>query len=112
MAVSPQAGPPAAEDRDWTADITGRIESTVGLVRDKTTVPATLAARGIVFGLVVGVLAAALLLLLVLAVVRIADVYLPLHPVGRRVWVADAIAAAIFFLAGAFAWRKRRPKGA
>lgn len=112
MAVSSGAGGPAAEDQDWTADVAGRIESAVALVRDKTTVPATLVARGIVFGVVVGVLGAAMLLLLVMSVVRVADVYLPFHPHGRRVWVSYAVASAIFFGVGAFAWRKRRPKAA
>lgn len=106
---SPAAPGPPAEGRDWTADVTDRIESVVGMVRDKTTTPATLVARGVVFGVVVGVLAAALLFLLILVVVRICDVYLPFHPLGRRVWVTYAGASAIFLLAGAFLWRKRRP---
>ncbi|MBV9661795.1 MAG: hypothetical protein JO337_11615 [Acidimicrobiales bacterium] len=109
-ATGPASSP--GQEKDWTSEIAGRIESTVALVRDKTTVPATLVARGLVFGLVVGVLAAAMLFLLVVALVRIADVYLPFQPVGRRVWVADAIASAIFLLGGALVWRKRRPKDA
>lgn len=112
MATPPGPESPVSPDRDWTADVAGRIESTVSLVRDKTTVPATVAARGIVFGVVIGVLASALVLLLVIALVRILNVYLPFHPHGRRVWVTYAIAAAIFFVAGAFAWRKRRTRSA
>lgn len=92
--------------------MTARIESVVGSVRDKTTVPAATAARAVVYGLVLGVFAAALGLLLVIALVRLLDVYLPFHPVGRRVWVVDAAASAIFLAGGAFLWRRRRPKGA
>jgi len=92
--------------------VTARIESVVGSVRDKTTVPAATAARAVVYGLVLGVFAAALGLLLVIALVRLLDVYLPFHPVGRRVWVVDAAASAIFLAGGAFLWRRRRPKGA
>lgn len=74
--------------------------------------PATTAARGVVYGLVLGVLAAAIGILMVIAVVRLLDVYLPFHPVGRRVWVVDAAASAIFLALGAFLWRRRRPKRA
>jgi hypothetical protein len=75
-------------------------------------VPATFVARALVYGVVVGVLGTALLLLIVIAGVRVLDNYLPFHPVGRRVWVVDLAAAAIFLGSGTFLWRKRRPKGA
>jgi len=100
---------PAAE-RDWTSEVTDRIESVVGAVRSKTTVPITTAARATVFGLVAGVLGASAFFLLILAGVRVLDVYLPFHPLGRRVWVVDGAASAIFLASGAFLWRKRRPK--
>jgi len=102
-------GPPQTGDQDWTVQVADRIESLVGSVRDKTTKPATLVARGLVYGLVAGVLGAALVFLLVLGLTRVLDVYLPFHPIGRRVWVVDAGAAAIFLGSGAFLWRKRRP---
>lgn len=99
-------------DHDWTYDVAERIESVVGTIRDKTTVPATFVARGLVYGILVGTLGAVLLFLLVIGGIRLLDVYLPFHPVARRVWVVDAGAAAIFLGAGAFLWRKRRPKDA
>jgi hypothetical protein len=43
----------------------------------------------------------------VLLVQRVLIVYLPIHPLARRVWVADAIASAIFLGSGAFLWRLR-----
>lgn len=99
-----------AGDHDWTVDVTDRIESVVSTVRDRTTVPATKAARAIVFGLVAGVLGVAALFLIVIAAVRVLDVYLPFHPASRRVWVVDVGAAAIFIGGGALVWRKRRSK--
>ena len=51
---SPVQTPPTG---DWTVEVTDRIESVVGTVRDKTTVPATKAARLVVFGLVAAMLA-------------------------------------------------------
>jgi predicted lysophospholipase L1 biosynthesis ABC-type transport system permease subunit len=105
---SPTTGP----GQDWPSDIAGRIESVVGAVRDRTTVPATFVARVLVYGLVAGVLGAALGIFLVLGLVRLLDVYLPFHPIGRRVWVVDAAASAIFLGSGAFLWRRRRPRQA
>lgn len=100
----------APVSRDWTDEIAERIEATVGVVRDKTTVPVVKAARAVVFGLVAGVLGAGALVLMVVAVVRLLDVYLPYHPLARRVWTVDGGAGAIFLAAGALAWRWRRPR--
>ncbi len=101
---------PSPTKSDWPSDVAGRIESLVGKVRDKTTVPATTAARAVVFGLVAGVLAAAMLILTVIGLIRLLDVYLPFHPMGRRVWVVDGAASAIFLLSGMLLWRRRRPR--
>lgn len=100
----------SAAGRDWTDEVADRVESVVTSVRDKTTVPITKAARAVVFGLVAGILGAGAFLLVVIAVIRLLDVYLPYHPLARRVWTVDAGAAAIFLAAGAFAWRRRRPR--
>ncbi|MDE3206894.1 MAG: hypothetical protein KGQ66_22035 [Acidobacteriota bacterium] len=105
--TSPSPGPSGS---DWPAEVAARIDSLVGTVRDKTTVPATTAARGVVYGLIAGVLGAAIGILMVVAVVRLLDVYLPFQPRGRRVWVVDAGASAIFLGLGAFLWRRRRPR--
>ncbi len=101
---------PASPGNDWPADVAARIDSLVGAVRDRTTVPAATAATVVVYGLLLTVLASALGILLVIALIRLLDAYLPLHPVGRRVWVVDAAVSAIFLAGGAFMWRKRRPR--
>jgi hypothetical protein len=103
--------PAPVADRDWTVDVTGRIESVVETIRDKTTVPVTKGARAVVFGLVAGALGVVALFLMVLALIRVLDVYLPIHPLSRRVWIIDAGAAAIFLGSGAFLWRTRQPRG-
>ena len=109
--TSPSPAGPAASPNDWPEQVAGRIDSVVSALRDKTTRPVTLAARGIVYGIVVAALGAALFILLTISVIRLADVYLPIHPVGRRVWIVDGVAAAIFLLIGTFLWRKGRPRG-
>ena len=100
----------SAAGHDWTDEVADRIESVVTTVRDRTTVPVTKAARAVVFGLVAGVLGAGAFLLVVIGLIRLLDVYLPYHPLARRVWTVDAGSAAIFLAGGAFAWRRRRPR--
>jgi hypothetical protein len=103
-------GPPANVEGDLTDEVTDRIESVVGKVRDKTTIPVIIIARGIVFGFIIGTLGALVIVLFVVAGVRLLDDYLPIHPEGRRVWVGYAVVSAIFFAIGAFLWRKSYPK--
>lgn len=108
--TDPSSSPAGGLGGNWPVEVADRIESVVGTVRSKTTVPAFMAARAVVYGAVLGVLGAALAVLVTIAVVRVLDVYLPFHPIGRRVWVVDAGASAIFLAVGAFMWRRRRPR--
>lgn len=112
MSTTPSPSGPATPDQEWPAQVAARIETAVATVRDKTTVPAILAAEGIVYGAVLAVLGTALFILFMIALVRLVVVYLPVHPVGRRVWIVDAGASAILLALGTFLWRKRRPKSA
>lgn len=101
--------PPPSSGPDWTVTVSDRIETVVGTVRDKTTVPVTKAVRAMVFGLVAGVAGVIALVMSVIAIIRL-HVYLPFRPVGRQLWTSYAVLGAIFLLIGAFTWRKRRPK--
>ncbi|MDQ2727374.1 MAG: hypothetical protein M3Y91_05835 [Actinomycetota bacterium] len=94
---------------DWTVEVVHRIDTVVGTIRQKTTMPITKLARVLVFGLVAAVAGILALALVCITVVRICVAYLPFDPVSRRVWVTYAGLGAIFLAAGAFAWRKRRP---
>jgi hypothetical protein len=94
-----------SESGDWSAQAADTIESVVGTIRDKTTVPLTTVARGIVYGIVAGVMGGAALLLLAIAVIRILDVYIP-----GNVWTVYAVIGGLFTVGGLFLWRMRRPK--
>ena len=93
---------PAGVPQDWTVQVTDTIESVVGSIRDKTTVPAETVARGLVYGILIGVMGAAALVLLTVGVVRLLDNWL-------RIWAIYAILGGLFTLLGLFLWRKRRP---
>ena len=94
-----------SESGDWSAQAADTIESVVTSIRDKTTVPLTTVARGIVYGIVAGVMGGAALLLLVIALVRVLDVYIP-----GNVWTIYAVIGGLFTVGGLLLWRMRRPK--
>ena len=101
--------PVPVSDTDWTVDLTNRLEAVVGTVRDRTTVPVLKVVEVIVFGLVAAILGSIALFVLLLALIRLLDTYIPLHPESRRVWLVYGIVSAIFLVSGAFLWRKRLP---
>jgi hypothetical protein len=100
------AGPVDTSRNDWPAVAADRVESVVGSIRDKTVRPLTVAVRGVVYGLLAGVLGSAVVVLLAIAAVRFVDVYLP-----RGVWAADLVVGMFFTLIGLFLWTKRRKRG-
>ncbi len=101
-------------NRDWGDQAADTIESVVLTVKEKTTVPLRTAARAVVYGFVLAVLGTVLLLLTVVAVVRIADVWL-LGWAGRahghvRLWIAYTVVGMAFTFAGLWCWSKRTPR--
>src|ERR1700737_2807996 len=105
--MAPPGSPSSASD--WTVQTADRIESAIEVVRDKTTVPVTKAARSVVYGLVAGVVGSIAFVLLVIAVLRL-HVYLPFNPEGRKVYATYLALGAIFLLIGMFLWRRRVPR--
>ena len=98
--VAPSVAAPAT---DWTVQVTDTIESVVGSIRDKTTVPAETAARAVVYGILIAVMGTAAAVLLTIGLVRLLDNWL-------RIWAVYAILGGLFTVVGWFFWRKRRPK--
>lgn len=96
--------------QDWTAQTADTIERVVGGLRDKTTVPLTTVARGLVYGQIAAVMGAVALVLLAVGSVRVVDSYLPVQPHARAVWITEAIVGGIFFLPGLFLLRKASSK--
>lgn len=78
------------------------IERVVAGIRDKTAVPLTTVARALVFGLLATVMGAAALIFVVIALIRLVDVYV----VDGEVWAAYLGLGGIFTVAGAFLLRR------
>lgn len=105
--AAPTTGAPSADPLggDWPAQAADTIVRVVGQVRDRTTGPAITAARGVVYGLLAGILGLLCLVLLVISLVRVLDNYV----VGEdNTWLAHFIVGVLFTLVGAFMWTKRR----
>ncbi|MBX3314630.1 MAG: hypothetical protein KF906_09955 [Actinobacteria bacterium] len=80
---------------EWSAQAADKVIDTVALVRDKTTRPAQVAARGIVYGLVLAVLGVAVGVLFLVMVVRMWSNWVP-----GDVWILYALLFALFSGAG------------
>lgn len=86
---------------EWPAQAADTIVDTIAKVRDRTTKPAIVAARGLVYGLMAGVVGIIAFVLLLILIVRLWANYVPGH-----VWVIYAIFFAVF--SGLGLWMLRR----
>jgi hypothetical protein len=88
---------------DLPARATDRIDQLVELLRDKSVRPLTLAARAIMFGVIVFVASIVTVTLLTITLVRILTVY----AFDGRVWLADLVVGLFWVLAGLLLWWQR-----
>jgi hypothetical protein len=89
---------------DWTTDAVDALEQAVGLVRDKTVVPAQNASRAVVSGLLVAFFVLVAAVFVAIALFRVLVV------ITGEVWLSYLILGGIFVLAGAFCWTLRSPR--
>lgn len=87
---------------DWPQQATETIVGFVDNVKDKTTRPATMTARGVVYGIAILAVGIPAFIMLLIGLVHFLDFAIP-----EDVWVVYAGLGVIFTLAGLFAWRKR-----
>jgi hypothetical protein len=94
-------------DHNFTDELSTRaldtIDTVVATVNDKAIRPAIVAARAVVFGMIIGVVALAVLVLLSIGFIRLTTDYL-FH---YRVWVSYLALGGLFCLGGTFAYSKR-----
>ncbi len=89
---------------DWTTEATDLVERTVATARDRTVVPARIATRAVVYGLLATLIALPAILMLVISAFR----GLVLLYQGR-VWAAYVTLGGIFVIGGLFCWSRRNP---
>jgi uncharacterized integral membrane protein len=102
--------PPPPSTSDWPTQATDTIVNLIDQVRAKTTGPAVTVARGLVFGVIVGVLGLiATVLLLVFAVRLTTEVLVSIWD-GAGVWLTYLIYGTLFTVVGAVVFAKRRAR--
>jgi predicted membrane channel-forming protein YqfA (hemolysin III family) len=89
---------------DWSTDAVDALEQAVGLVRDKTVVPAQKASRAVVSGLLVAFFVLVAVIMVAIALFRVLVVLVD------DVWLAYLILGGIFVIAGVFLWALRSPR--
>jgi hypothetical protein len=86
---------------EWPAQAADTIVDAIGKVRDKTTKPAIVAARALVYGLIAGVVGLVAVIVALVGLVRVLDNYVP-----NEVWVIYAGFFVVFSVAGLVLLRK------
>jgi LPXTG-motif cell wall-anchored protein len=106
-----RAGPlpaPPPDDHDWPAQAADTIERVVATVRDKTTRPALMVARAVVYGTFAALVGTACLALVIIASIRLLDSYLPDAVFGEdHIWAAYLILGLLLVALGGLLWRRR-----
>jgi hypothetical protein len=85
----------------WADQLADYVVQGVGWLKARTTSRAQTVLRAVVYGVVVLVAVIAAFVLLIISLVRIWDVYVPIEPLGRRVWLGYVTFGGLFFIAGA-----------
>jgi vacuolar-type H+-ATPase subunit I/STV1 len=90
---------------EWPAKIADTAVRLVEQVRDKTTRPAIIAARALVFGLVALVIGTVAGFLFLIGTIRLVNGYLP-----GKVWTTYLLLGGIFTVGGALLFSLRKPR--
>jgi hypothetical protein len=77
------------------------IDTVVATVNDKAIRPAVVAARGVVFGVVIGVIGLAVLVLFCVLFIRVTTI------AGHKVWASYIVLGLIFSAVGAVLYARR-----
>jgi hypothetical protein len=94
------ATPQADAMAEWPAKAADMVELAVAAINDRAVRPVLIAARAVVFGVLIAVLGVALVVWGSIGLVRLLDVYL--WP--GKVWASYLLLGALFIIGGMVAW--------
>ncbi len=84
----------------WADQLSGYVIEGVAWLKARTTVRVLTVLRALVYGLIILVAVIAAMVFLVIALTRIWDAYVPIEPLGRRVWLGYVVVGGLFFIGG------------
>jgi len=84
----------------------GQLDHALDIVHDRVLRPIFIAGRAVAFGFIVALMAIVLVVALVIALVRLFDVYV----FASHQWLTYVCLGAVFVAAGLVIWRYRRPE--
>ena len=91
---------------DWPQQVTESIVNVVDKVKHQTTDRATMAVRGIVYGIAILLLGIPTLVMTLVALVHLGN-FVATDLLGQGVWLVYLVLGVIFTIAGSVLWRKR-----
>lgn len=97
---------PTDSSPDWPQQATETIVGLVDNVKHKTTQPATKAARGLVYGMVIVILGVPAVIMMLVGIVHLLNM-VSTDVLGLGVWLVYLVLGLIFSIAGWVLWRKR-----
>ena len=103
---------PDAEDNDWPARASATVVQYVGTVREKTTGPALVASRSVVYLVTMALIGAMILILALILLVRMlvsVTAYVPGVEPGET-WLAYLLLGSVFAIVGLVLWRMKEPR--
>jgi hypothetical protein len=93
---------------DWSDQAADTVVRAVGTVRDKTTGPALVVVRGVVYGTFAAIVGVASFVVLTIGAIRALDSYLPDAVFGEEhTWAAHLIVGLLFVIAGGVLFARR-----
>jgi hypothetical protein len=93
-------------DPDLVDKAFGQLDHALDIVHDRVLRPIFIAGRAVAFGFIVALMAIVLVVALVIALVRLFDVYV----FASHQWLTYVCLGAVFVAAGLVIWRYRRPE--
>ena len=101
--VTPPTRPGQARSSgDWPSQAADTIVNVVETVRDRTTGPLIVVARALVFGVFIGTIGSAVVVLAIIGTIRLLDRILP-----SSVWLPYLVLGIVFVAVGAIIFRRR-----
>lgn len=94
---------PGLSQADWQAKVADTVQDAVETVQDRVVQPLIVAARGLVFGIIIGVMGIVIMIVMCIALIRLLDVYV----FENHAWASYAVLGAILVVVGGLAWTKR-----